>query len=36
MCSHRATSLQVTVSMVDWELSSLLAVPSRFRTEERS
>jgi hypothetical protein len=26
MCSHRATSLQLTVSMVDWELGSLVAV----------
>ena len=34
MCSHRATSLQLTVSMVDWELGSLVAVRSRFRTEE--
>jgi hypothetical protein len=34
MCSHRATSLELTVSMMDWELGSLVAARSRFRTKE--
>jgi hypothetical protein len=33
MCSHRATALELTVS-VDWELGSLVAARSRLRTEE--